>query len=79
MYLTYHSYGQYVLYGWGYDRVDPPNVDQLRSMGNIAAAAMRKENGGSNYQVGGAANLMYAASGKLYLNFALKLKYVMRY
>ena len=63
MYLTYHSYGQYVLYGWGYDTIDPPNVDQLRTMGNIAAEAMRTENGGSTYQVGGAAELLYAASG----------------
>ena len=65
MYLTYHSYGQYVLYGWGYDKIDPPNVDQLHSMGNVAANAMRNENGGSSYSVGGAAKLLYAASGRL--------------
>ena len=64
MYLTYHSYGQYVLYGWGYDNFDPPNVDQLRSMGNVAANAMRNENGGSTYSVGGASKLLYPASGK---------------
>ena len=64
MYLTYHSYGQYVLYGWGYDNFDPPNVDQLRSMGNVAANAMRNENGGSSYSVGGASKLLYPASGK---------------
>ena len=64
MYLTYHSYGQYVLYGWGYDNFDPPNVDQLRSMGNVAASAMRSENGGSTYSVGGASKLLYPASGK---------------
>ena len=65
MYLTYHSYGQYVLYGWGYDTVDPPNVDQLHAMGNVAAEAMRNENGGSSYRVGGAAKLLYPASGLL--------------
>ena len=65
MYLTYHSYGQYVLYGWGYEKIDPPNVSQLRSMGNVAADAMRDENGGSSYAVGGAAKLLYAASGRI--------------
>ena len=63
MYLTFHSYGQYVLYGWGYDKIDPPNVDQLRTMGNIAAEAMLEENG-STYAVGGCAKLLnYASSG----------------
>ena len=63
MYLTYHSYGQYVLYGWGYDKVDPHNVFQLRSMGKIASDAMRNANGGSSYKVGGAAKLLGVASG----------------
>ena len=52
------------MYGWGYDNFDPPNVDQLRSMGNVAASAMRSENGGSTYSVGGASKLLYPASGK---------------
>ena len=63
MYLTYHSYGQYVLYGWGYEKIDPPNVGEIRKMANIGADAMKKENGGSSYSVGGAAKLLYAASG----------------
>ena len=63
MYLTYHSYGQYVLYGWGYEKIDPPNVGEIRKMANIGANAMKKENGGSSYSVGGAAKLLYAASG----------------
>ena len=67
MYLTYHSYGQYVLYGWGYDNFDPPNVDQLRSMGNAAANAMKNVNGGSEYSVGGASKILYPASGNLCL------------
>ena len=56
-----------VLYGWGYDSIDPPNVDQLRSMGNAAANAMKNENGGSEYSVGGAAKILYPASGRLCL------------
>jgi carboxypeptidase A4 len=75
MYLTFHSYGQYVLYGWGYDKIDAPNVDQLRTMGNVAAEAMRIENGGSSYSVGGAAKLLYAASGDIIiLRCVLKLE-----
>jgi len=62
-YLTYHSYGQYVLYGWGYDRIDPPNVTKLKQLANVGANAMKKENGGSRYSVGGAAKLLYPASG----------------
>ncbi len=63
MYLTYHSYGQYVLYPWGYDKIDPRNVVQLRSMGKSAADAMRNANGGSNYRVGGSAKLLGSAAG----------------
>ena len=63
MYLTYHSYGQYVLYGWGYAPLDPPNVNQLHAMGDVAAQAMENVNGGSSYSVGGAATLLYAAAG----------------
>ena len=67
MYLTYHSYGQYVLYGWGYDSKDPPNVNKLRQMANVGANAMKKENGGSRYSVGGAAKLLYPASGTVHV------------
>ena len=63
MYLTYHSYGQYVLYGWGYEASYPPNKDQLHAMGNVAAQAMQQANGGSSYSVGGTAVLLYAAAG----------------
>ncbi len=85
MYLTFHSFGQYVLYGWGYDKIDAPNADQLRTMGNVAAEAMRIENGGSPYSVGVASKLMYSASGRYhyytsgryhYYTLCIKIKYV---
>ena len=63
MALTYHSFGRYVLYGWGYEDSYPPNKDQLHAMGKVGALAMEKANGGSNYAVGGAAAEMYVASG----------------
>ena len=74
MFLTYHSYGQYVLHTWGYRRGTPPNEAELREMGNIAAQAMQGVNG-NNYEVGGAADLLYAAAGtkKIYQNYAFRL------
>ena len=51
-----------VLYGWGYDTIDAPNVDKLRTMGNVAADAIRQI-GGSTYKVGGAAKLLGEAAG----------------
>ena len=63
MFLTYHSFSQLILYGWGYEKSDPPNVNELRTMGNIAAAAIKQATG-RNYVVGGAAKLLYEASGQ---------------
>lgn len=36
-YLTYHSYGQYLLYPWGYDNAVPPDHEQLNAVGNSMA------------------------------------------
>ena len=63
MYLTYHSYGQYVLYGWGYDKIDPKNVDDLKQLANVGAKAMKIGDGGNEYTVGGAAKLLEPAAG----------------
>ena len=63
MYLTYHSYGQYVLYGWGYDEIDPPNVDDLKQLANVGANAMKIGDEGTEYTVGGAAKLLRPAAG----------------
>lgn len=37
-YVTYHSYGQYLLYPWGYDNVVPPDHKELDSVGRKMAA-----------------------------------------
>lgn len=37
-YLTFHSYGQYILFPWGYDRVVPPDYLDLQSVAQKAAA-----------------------------------------
>lgn len=60
--MTFHSYGQYILYPWGYSKRVPADVDDLDRVGRIAAAAM-KQSGGLSYSVGNSASLLYAASG----------------
>lgn len=36
-FLTFHSYGQYILYPWGYDVVVPPDHQDLDRVGNNGA------------------------------------------
>ncbi|CAG9788800.1 unnamed protein product [Diatraea saccharalis] len=61
-YLTYHSYGQYLLYPWGYDNVVPPDYKDLNAVGNRMAEAI-KSTSGYQYQVGSSSKLLYPASG----------------
>ncbi|CAH0588959.1 unnamed protein product [Chrysodeixis includens] len=61
-YLTYHSYGQYLLYPWGYDNALPADHKDLDSVGKQMAEAIRKT-GGSQYKVGSSSGLLYPAAG----------------
>ena len=61
--MTFHSYGQYILYPWGYDKLDTRDFRELKRVGDITGAALKKLNG-VNYQVGSAAKMLYPASGK---------------
>ncbi|XP_001850988.2 carboxypeptidase B [Culex quinquefasciatus] len=61
-FLTFHSYGQYILYPWGYDRVVPPDHEDLKRVGDEAAQRMR-QSGGQSYTVGPSGNTLYPASG----------------
>ncbi|XP_047535633.1 carboxypeptidase B-like [Vanessa atalanta] len=61
-YLTYHSYGQYLLYPWGYDTAVPPDHKELDVVGKSIAAAI-ENTGGSKYSVGSSSGLLYPASG----------------
>ncbi|KAI4456604.1 protease family m14 carboxypeptidase ab [Holotrichia oblita] len=60
--ISYHSYGQYILYPWGYDRKVPPDWTDLQKVAEQAATAMRQATG-QYYTVGAAANTLYPASG----------------
>nr|XP_018898720.1 PREDICTED: carboxypeptidase B-like isoform X1 [Bemisia tabaci] len=61
-FLTFHSYGQYILYPWGYDKKLPPDYEDLQRVGDIAAQRI-KEKQGVKYKVGNSANMLYAAAG----------------
>ena len=63
LYLTFHSYGQYLLYPWGYDKLDTRDWQDLKRVGDIAHNALRRLNNGVSYQVGSAAKMLYPASG----------------
>ena len=58
LYLTFHTYGQYILYPWGYDKVDAKNVKELHKLGEYGANAARFK-----YSVGNSAKLLYPAAG----------------
>ncbi|XP_063977152.1 carboxypeptidase B-like isoform X1 [Diachasmimorpha longicaudata] len=77
-YLTFHSYGQYILYPWGYDRRVPPDYADLEKLGQQSAAAMKSAGGaGSVYTVGNSATTLYAAAGGAddWAKAYLKIKY----
>ncbi|XP_012230102.1 carboxypeptidase B isoform X2 [Linepithema humile] len=77
-YLSFHSYGQYILYPWGYDKRVPPDYLDLDRVGRAAAAAMKTAGGaGSVYTVGNSATTLYAAAGGSddWAKALLKIKY----
>ncbi|PNF39401.1 Carboxypeptidase B [Cryptotermes secundus] len=61
-YVSFHSYGQYILHPWGYVRGYPPDHADLSRVGHKIANAMYQA-GGASYTVGGAAATLYPASG----------------
>ncbi|EEB11557.1 carboxypeptidase A, putative [Pediculus humanus corporis] len=61
-YVSLHSYGQYILYPWGYDRKVPPDYSDLHRVGRAMAQAIKGQSGQS-YTVGSAAATLYPAAG----------------
>lgn len=51
LYLTFHSYGQYILYPWGYDKLDTRDWGDLKRVGDITGKALKALNG-VTYQIG---------------------------
>ncbi|XP_037814500.1 carboxypeptidase B-like [Lucilia sericata] len=62
MYLTLHSYGNYLLYPWGYEKSLPSTWPYLDAVARAGARAIKKASG-TVYAVGGAANVLYPAAG----------------
>ena len=75
MYLTIHSYGQYFLYPWGYEKLDTHDRHELHNMGRIGAQAIQRVNPRRKYKVGSAAKMLYPASGNS-TEFDLVLEYI---
>lgn len=62
-YFTFHSYGQYILYPYGYTNgVYPPNQNELISIGDLYRQVVASVHG-MNYQMGNSADLLYPAAG----------------
>lgn len=62
LYVTFHSYGHYILYPWGYTTAPPEDQDVLDALGRRVATAIAAVNG-TVYNVGGSASLLYEAAG----------------
>ncbi|BES87638.1 unnamed protein product [Nesidiocoris tenuis] len=62
-FITFHSYGQYILlpYGHNYNSY-PPDFKEMERIGRKAALAIKSVSG-ATYQVGNSAKLLYPASG----------------
>lgn len=62
LYLTFHSYGQYLLFPWGYTSELPHDFDELYALGEMVALTIRVVNG-TIYEVGTSTNVLYPAAG----------------
>ncbi|KAL1117211.1 hypothetical protein AAG570_004538, partial [Ranatra chinensis] len=62
LYITLHSYGQYLLYPWGYDNVLPNDWKDLDRLARMAERALSSVYG-TRYQVGSSTKLLGPAAG----------------
>jgi len=62
VYLTFHSYGQYVLYPWGYARENAPNYQDLAYAGNKLKEVV-EDFTGEHWIVGNSAIALYPSAG----------------
>lgn len=67
-FLSLHSYGNYLLYPWGYSNDLPVNWKDMKEVAQAGAEAMKKATG-VHYTVGSTSNTLYKASGKFHWNF----------
>ncbi|XP_014234510.1 carboxypeptidase B-like [Trichogramma pretiosum] len=62
VYLTLHSYGNYMLFPWGFTSELPPNEPVLRCAAELAESALARVRG-TRYKIGSSTNVLYAAAG----------------
>lgn len=62
LYLTFHSYGNYLLYPWGYTSALPDDWETLDDLAQDVAAAIYAVDG-TSYTIGSSTNVLYAAAG----------------
>ncbi|KAJ4438864.1 hypothetical protein ANN_14817, partial [Periplaneta americana] len=62
LYLTFHSYGGYLLYPWGYTSDLPSDWRTLQDLAEQADDA-HVAAGGESYSIGTSTNVLYAAAG----------------
>lgn len=62
LYLTFHSYGQYLLYPWGYTSALPEDAGTLHALATRVEAAIASYSG-TRYTIGSSTNVLYAAAG----------------
>ncbi|XP_037024577.1 zinc carboxypeptidase-like [Bradysia coprophila] len=62
LFITFHSYGQYILTPFAYTYDPADNYEQLKQIGNAGADAIRTRYG-TNYVVGSSSEVLYMNSG----------------
>lgn len=62
-YVDFHSYGQLILYPWGYIEEAPENGDELQAVGEAIAAGINAYNSSTVYTVGVSSITIYPTSG----------------
>jgi hypothetical protein len=70
--VTFHSYGQYILYPWGYAKRVPSDHTEVQRVGQVIATAIKKTTS-VEYTVGNSATLLYPAAGKYKFLFLKQL------
>lgn len=76
MYLSTHSYGNYVLWPWGFEfNRYVQNWKEHNTIGNLFASAIRAATG-EDYAVGNSADLLYTSNGNLRVICIPYLKYL---
>ena len=61
-YLTLHSYGNYLLYPWGWTSDLPETWKEIDEIAQIGAKAIASKTG-TKYKIGSSTNVLYAAAG----------------